>query len=67
MKRQWAHVKTKNEKNKEGRETMRGNVREREVEVEKCVGGKETERKTDGDLRATVTPGLVLFIQSSRH
>lgn len=46
----------------------RGDASERKLEVEKCVGGKETrERKTDGDLRATVTPGLVLFIQGSRH
>lgn len=46
-------------------------ARERELEVEKCVGGKESERerqrKTDGDLGATVTPGLVLFIQGSQH
>jgi len=36
-------------------------------------GGRKTcrwekrQRKTDGDLRSTVSPGLVLFIQGSPH
>lgn len=63
-------MESENEKNRKGGrqcERLRVRVQRSEVEVEKCVGGKETkERKTDGDLRATVTPGLVLFIQGSR-
>lgn len=70
MKRQWADLESENERNRKGGrqcEQLQRRVQWREVEVEKCVGGKETrERKTDGDLRATVTPGLALFIQGSR-
>lgn len=64
-------MENENEKNGKGGRQWRAaeGKRERELAVERCVGGKETdrERKTDGDLKATVTPGLVCFIQSSRH
>lgn len=46
---------------------MRTTEGKRELQAEKCVGGKEAQRKSDGDLRAGVTPSLVLFIQGSRH